>query len=326
MDPLAERLRAERERQGRTLRELSAETKIREPFLEALENGRYDVLPAVYVRSFIRTAGAALQIPSKEIVRLMNEVFDVDDEDSGSRLPSSQQPLPPKPPVKPPAKIQGTIPGKSPLRMPSLHKAAWLGNLFNSSTGLRSPLSIAMIIIACIGIIVFIWAIFLRDASEASQTNPSNADSVLDVDASQAVGVGGSGQGSIAATDSIILTAESRDSAWLNITSDDKRTQQVVIVPGGEYKWSAMQRFVLSVSNAGAVTFSRNGEQLKPFGKNGEAVRSVVITRKDVKTSSSVVRPPTKPVPAAPRPQITPVPQQRVDPNKRTKPEAVPRR
>ncbi len=312
MDPLAERLRQERERQGRTLRELSAETKIREPFLEALEKGRYNVLPAVYVRSFIRTAGAALHIPAKEIAALMNEVFDPDEDDTSARLPASQQPL-----AKPPSK---------PLVNPLAKPAAILSLLAQRPRSLRSPLVMAMAIIACIALGVLIWALFLRSSGDGTQALPVGADSVLDVDANQGLGGGGSGQGAIAETDSIILTAHARDTAWLNITSDEKRTQQITVLPGAEYRWSAMQKFVLSISNAGAVTFARNGQELKPFGKNGEVVRSVTITRNEVKSSSSVVRSPTKPAPAAVRPIITPAPPQRVDPNKRTKPEPFPRR
>ncbi|MDZ4746246.1 MAG: DUF4115 domain-containing protein [bacterium] len=303
MDPLAERLRLARERQGRTLRELSAETKIREPFLEALEGGRYNVLPAVYVRSFIRTAGAALHIPAKEIIALMNEVFDpVDDEVSGSRLPASSQP-----PMLPetPSPISALLA----LRPKSL----------------RSPFALAMAILGVVALFVIIWALFLRGSNNTPATTFGGADSVIDVDARRALGLGGSDEGAIAETDSIVLTAQARDTAWLNITSDEKRTQQIVLLPGSEYQWSAMQKFVLSVGNAGAVTFSRNGQTLKPFGKTGEVVRSVTITRKDVKSSATVVRPPSKPAPSPQRPLITPAPRQRVDP-KSTNPQNLPRR
>lgn len=315
MDPLAERLRHERERQGRTLRELAAETKIREPFLEALEMGRYNVLPAVYVRSFIRTAGAALHISPKEIAALMNEVFDPDDDDTSTHLPPSQPPLVKTPQRSPVASVKAAA-MSSPLG----------GLLAGRASSLRSPLVMAMGIIALIAIGVLVWALFLRSSDTGAQAMPASADTVLDVDGTQLPGGGGPSSGAIAETDSMVLTARARDTAWLNITSDEKRTQQVVVLPGGDYRWSAMQKFVLSISNAGAVTFSRNGQELKPFGKSGEAVRSITITRKEVRSSSSVVRVPPKPVPVAPRPIITPAPRQRVDPNKRTKPEPLPRR
>lgn len=382
MDPLAERLRTARERQGKTLRQLSTETKIREPFLEALESGRYNVLPAVYVKSFIRTAGAAVGIPSREIAALMNEVFDTDDEDA-SHLPPTQPPTPKEPPQrslgmnlanrfgggisasrtpqepdakKLPLATEPRIPVDraedaptdarrnvlvNPTRVtPPIHAAARLP--LGTSTldrlvskvseafarrpaSLRSPLVLSMLILAVIAAVVLIWSIFLRSDPEPTQAAGQGADSVVDVDANQALGSGGPTPGGIAATDSMVLTASVADTAWVNITSDDKRSQQVVVLPGGEYRWSAMQKFVLSVSNAGAVTFARNGETLKPFGKSGEVVRSVTITRKEVRSSATVTRPQPKPAAPAPRPIITPAPQQRVDPNKR-KPEAIQRR
>ena len=345
MDPLAERLRTARERQGRTLRELSAETKIREPFLEALENGRYNVLPAVYMRSFIRTAGLALHIPAKEIASLMNEVFDPDDEEE-SHIPASQAP-PSRPPVKVttsrkphdssapfPSRPTRTPAGNAPpSRFPILNTLAdKLPTAFTAilewrPTNLKSPLVLAMAILACIALFVLVWAIFLRSSpDDASPAFPGGADSVLDVDANQALGTGGSDQGAIATTDSMLLTARASDTAWVNITSDDKRSQQVVVLPGGEYRWSAMQKFVLSVSNAGVVTFSRNGIALKPFGKNGEVVRSVTITRTDVRSSATVVKPSPKPAVTPQRPIITPAPRQSVDPTKRNQLEQIPRR
>lgn len=342
MDPLAERLRLARERQGRTLRELSAETKIREPFLEALEKGRYNVLPAVYMRSFIRTAGAALQIPAKEINALMAQVFDAED-DEGSHLPASL-PSPPKTPSQPstPSKSfwdrestptigRSRIPADKPSssRFPSVNfdairiPAAITRLLEWRPTSLRSPLVLAMAILACIAMFVLIWALFLRGGSDSSRTIPGGADSVLEVDANQALGGGGSTQGAISESDSMLLTAVATDTAWLNITSDDKRSQQVVVLPGNDYRWSAMQRFVLSVSNAGVVTFSRNGQALKPFGKNGEVVRSIIITRKSIQSSATVVKVPAKPAPPPTRPVITPAPQLKVDPTRKGKIEPI---
>ena len=47
--------RAEREKRGLTIKDIERETSIRAKYLEALEQGRYDVLPGeVYVKGFIR--------------------------------------------------------------------------------------------------------------------------------------------------------------------------------------------------------------------------------------------------------------------------------
>lgn len=63
-------LRAARERLGWDLAEVSAALRIRLPHLEALEDGRIDLLPAAaYALGFLRTYAAALGLDPEEIVR-----------------------------------------------------------------------------------------------------------------------------------------------------------------------------------------------------------------------------------------------------------------
>jgi len=108
----------------------------------------------------------------------------------------------------------------------------------------------------------------------------------------------------VADTDSLTLTASVMDTAWLTITSDGVRTQQLLLVPDGEYSWTATKKFTLSVSNAGGVRFIRNGRSLPLFGGPGEAVRSVTITRTEVINASekSTAQPAPKPVAPATKP------------------------
>jgi hypothetical protein len=109
----------------------------------------------------------------------------------------------------------------------------------------------------------------------------------------------------IAPTDSIILTAIAQDTAWVSITMDGTRSQQVVVLPETDYRWSAMEKFVVSIQNAGAVQFFRNETPLPVFGKAGEAVREVKITRKDVTASNTAYKPPTQQA-APPKPAPKP--------------------
>ncbi|HET8996412.1 MAG TPA: RodZ domain-containing protein [Acetobacteraceae bacterium] len=72
--PLAARagadLRAARERLGWDLSEIAAGLRIRQPHLEALEEGRIDLLPAhAYALGFLRTYAASLGLDPEEIVR-----------------------------------------------------------------------------------------------------------------------------------------------------------------------------------------------------------------------------------------------------------------
>lgn len=279
MDKLAERLRTERLTQGKSLRDLASKTKIREPYLEAIEKGRYDVLPAVYVRSFIRTIASALNIPRSEIDVLMDEVFDTDGEQP-QRLPSRNVSSESAPRVSKPS-----------FQIPSLSPSSFTNKLGSISR----PLLLAYIAGA---IVVLAGSYFVYKSVSSPTADTTLPDSsVVEVDGSSAIS-----DAQLAAQDSIILTATVRDTAWLNITMDGNRSQQIIVVPGEEYRWSSMNSFVLSIGNAGAITLYRNGKELPALGKAGQVIRAVTITRKDITTSSSSFQESTRIPPAVPTP------------------------
>lgn len=71
MSGIGEALRSERLRQGRTLADAAAETRVRESYLAALEEEDFDVLGGdVYSRGFIRLYGKYLSLDAEGLVRL----------------------------------------------------------------------------------------------------------------------------------------------------------------------------------------------------------------------------------------------------------------
>ncbi|CAN5408837.1 hypothetical protein BH10BAC6_BH10BAC6_03750 [soil metagenome] len=287
MDQLAERLRTERERQGRSLAELSAQTKIREPFLEAIELGRYGVLPPVYVRSFIRTYAQALRLPMPEINVLIERVLATDDDDRSFVPQSLRNPSRVSPPPHQTSKPRLPIKDRIAELLASLPKPTFAMPTFLHG---RRGLLILAILVVLVGVL---YLVVQRSSTDGDGTS---------TDSSTTISVGQNGN----PLDSMILTALASDTSWLTITMDSNRTQQIVMLPGQEQRWSAMKEFKVALGNAGALTFSRNGVTLPPLGKKGEAVRSVLITRNDVVSSASASRPPTTVRPAA-TPQQQPV-------------------
>ena len=74
MPSLGEQLRAQRERKGITLEQAAADTRIREKFLKALEEGDYPSLPgAVYTRGFLRNYSDYLDLETDELVVLYQQ-------------------------------------------------------------------------------------------------------------------------------------------------------------------------------------------------------------------------------------------------------------
>lgn len=329
MDPLATRLRQERERQGLTTRDVSVVTKIREPYIEAIERGRYDVLPAVYVRSFVKTLSNSLAIPEQEIKQLMAKVFDGDDD--AMRLSSYQpeQSLP---------GIEQTMVRATEAVSTTVAKASEaVGTSFKKIRSLQPPTLLAdrpriVMVLAMLAAIAVV-ALFVWLLSSGSESDDKGAQAVQDELSSEITVPSISGAGSTA--DSMHLTADVQDTAWLTITMDGSHTRQQVLTPGEEYTWLAKNKFVINISNAGGVRFYRDGEALPLFGRRGETVRSVTITRTDVissaapaggmsvapastptPTAAATVRTNTNLRPAAPKPavRVQPTPQPRAKP------------
>jgi cytoskeleton protein RodZ len=74
MPSLGEQLRAQRERKDITLEQAAADTRIREKFLKALEEGDYPSLPgAVYTRGFLRNYADYLDLETDELVMLYQQ-------------------------------------------------------------------------------------------------------------------------------------------------------------------------------------------------------------------------------------------------------------
>lgn len=331
MDALAQRLRSERERQQLSVRDLSIVTKIREPYIEAVERGAYDVLPAVYVRSFVRTLATALGISSQEISQLMDDVFDTGDE-MPERLPRSVPQ-----PVQRPDAISTTMHAAGDLVSVKAQEAAEKATrvLLDGVDKLkdlsppsflqqRSKSMMAAIIGGAVVVVALIlWLLFSGDDSNVQDPTAHEIDVGELVDSYETSG---------AAADSMELRAEVLDSAWITIRMDAGKTVQQVMEPGADYAWRAAERFTISLSNAGGVRFYRNDNALPLFGQRGQTVREVVITRTEIRSSNQPMgdaaeRPAVStPAPApAPQPRAQ-TPERQASQRQATRQQAAPQR
>jgi hypothetical protein len=85
-------LREARTRQGLDFPELEELTKIRPKYLRALEDERFDILPApTYVRGFLRSYAEALGLDGQPFVDEYNTRFAVGDEDAPMRARQAPQ-------------------------------------------------------------------------------------------------------------------------------------------------------------------------------------------------------------------------------------------
>ena len=82
--------------------------------------------------------------------------------------------------------------------------------------------------------------------------------------------------------DSIVLRAKCIDSAWVKVEIDNRRTDELLMLPGTENRWAAWEKIVLSTSNIGGIVFSKNDTVLPQLGAAGTMVKNIVITREGI--------------------------------------------
>ncbi len=268
MDQLAQRLQQERLRRGLSTFELAERTKIREPYIQALESGTYNVLPSVYVRSFVRTLGAELGITQPEISRFIADCIDGEVNTPSSRLRQT-------------AELTSTASTSARTPEPILTFISEAGSQVKrrgsdlTTSILRSPRKRRWIAVGVVILAVLLWWYWKYSQHTPAMTVPAEIVDVSTIDEQ----------------DSLILTAVATDTAELTLTIDGTRSFKAMLVPENDYRWSAMKRFTIgNIFNAGALQFSRDGKPLPVYGKRGEVLRELVITRTEVSASNTSVK------------------------------------
>lgn len=236
-------------------------TKIRPHILATLEEGNYTFLPPIYIISFVKTYSSFLKIPDDEIEEAVEYI---------RRLTKYE-----KPPEANYIQSNVTELEKQPFsfknlkkrKLPKLPQANIVPYLLYIASGL-----------ALLTLMYFLLFMDDDNASSFQGDSGNKPDTALiknQLEESEEV------------LDSLVLEARGLDTAWLRINIDGTQSEQLVVVPEFEKEWSAKKFIILSLGNAGAVEFKRDGKVLPPFGTKGSVIRNVKITKDQVVSSAS---------------------------------------
>ena len=83
-------------------------------------------------------------------------------------------------------------------------------------------------------------------------------------------------------TQGLVLTLNSRQSCWVAVLADGVKVIDRVMNEGETQTIMAKGEMVLSVGNAGGITFTLNGRPGVSLGREGEVRRNIVITRQSL--------------------------------------------
>lgn len=247
MPSFGEGLRRERELRGIELRDVAEATKISVRFLQALESDRVDVLPGgLFQRAFVRQYALYLGLDPERTVAEYLFAF------GGQSTPAPVVATPP--PAAPRVRVAYVI-----LLVATVAAAAYLwprGRAVESEAAAVAPTTLPPATLAPMP--------SLRVYPPPSGT-PTGAGSPVPA---QAAG--------------LVLDLQARQSCWVAVQADGVKVIDRVLAEGESQTLSAREELVLSVGNAGGLSFTLNGRPGVALGREGEVRRNIVITRQSV--------------------------------------------
>lgn len=245
MASFGENLRRERELRGISLREIAEATKISVRFLQALEQDRVDVLPGgLFRRTFVRQYAKHVGLDADRLVAEF--LYAHGDEPSEARATRRGMAIP-----------QGAV----------------------------TALVVALLLA---------WLAFPRapQAKRAEETAsvPSAPPSLAPREYvyPPAAPTPEPQAKSVAATppaetdQGLTLTLSARQNCWVSVTVDGQTVLNRVLNEGESQTVEAQGEIVLSVGNAGGLSFRVNDRPGVPLGKAGEVKKGIVITRQNL--------------------------------------------
>ncbi|MBR9975146.1 MAG: DUF4115 domain-containing protein [Bacteroidetes bacterium] len=82
--------------------------------------------------------------------------------------------------------------------------------------------------------------------------------------------------------DSLVLEAFSSAPVWFSVKMDTLRTERGSLSSNEHRVWKARDHFVITLGDAGAVTFFLNGKEIGTLGEEGAVVKNVSLSRQQL--------------------------------------------
>jgi cytoskeletal protein RodZ len=250
MATFGENLRRERELRGISLREIADATKISARFLQALEQDRYDVLPGgLFRRTFVRQYAKYVGLDADRTVAefLYTQGAEATESSPGPRrfaLPN------------------GTVPTLAGIAL-----LVWLAMPWGAARHEAPAPAVANSLPAAIPLEhVYPPAAPPEPPPSSLAGDPSGATSVSVQPKS----------------DGLVLTLAANQDCWVSVSADGATVLDRVLSAGETQTLEAHGEIVLSVGNAGGLSFRVNDQPGAPLGKSGEVKKNIVITRQSL--------------------------------------------
>jgi cytoskeletal protein RodZ len=242
MENFSEYLRKQREERRIRLSDIAVQTRISVNFLEAIEAGKFEILPETYIRAFIRDYAKAVGLDPDETMKRFEEY------------------------------IQSTKVAAEQTRASSSDK---------TKQATITLTNVQKVFAGIIGLVILIGLSYLAFSPGKKQpVDIATYESMEEVnqrkfDSAYSVATGASSTKG----DSARLVLSANDTVWVNLVIDEGKTYDLMMKPGNRFIFWGKKKFNMTVGNAGGLVVSLNGHDYPPLGKPGVVIRNVTILK-----------------------------------------------
>ncbi|MCK9409368.1 MAG: helix-turn-helix domain-containing protein [Bacteriovoracaceae bacterium] len=258
MNPFSEELRKEREARQLTLSDISQQTRINIKYLQAIEQGAFDVLPQTYVRAFIKAYADAVGMNVVEALKKY-DIHSTPEHRNETAETKNEAKIYLRPEV-----------ADQELQQEKRVRIVTISVIF----------AIAVVILG-------FYLLNYFDTVLPSQTVKENAfqDVVKEQEQLQphvvtidSVDTVKTISAATPAPDSLILRVVATDSVWITIIRDSLPPRSGYMLRGRYRTYVARKGFSVSASDGGSIRLLLNGVEIAPIGEKGKRIRNAKIT------------------------------------------------
>lgn len=259
-------LRQEREKKGLSIADVAAETSIRDTYLEAIEEGNYDVLPGdVYTKGFIRNYARFLEIDGTPLLEqfaaernIVKEVQPVDSQQPAEPVEQQTQNN-----VFTPSKKtkQETVQQESSKPEPKQNLFA-AGDAYRNSLAKEESSGTRKFLILLAVMLVFLVGVYVAFMDDGTVEAPSKPTTQVTQQAAAPAPV--------KVYDGVEISAKMLENCWISVKVDGQDAFEGTLEKGKEMTWQGKESVEMIAGNAGGIEITCNGKNLGTLGEVGQ--------------------------------------------------------
>lgn len=261
-ETLGEFLKRERELKKISLRELAQKTKVRERFLKAIEEDKFEVLPSpAYMKGFLSAYAKSIgHDPHEILVRYERSLKKEPVLASEAKSEKKSERKPEKKLEKKHEKKPTRKPGGKPEREP-----------FKRFILSRKQIGIVSGVIAISFVISYFLHPYLSGPPESPPLNKTETREAASIVTIPEIPV----LPPEVDKKPFLLEIEAIEETWIKAKINDQPQTEALLKPGERISYQATDRIELLIGNAGGLDMVFNGRRMERVGKSGEVAALV---------------------------------------------------